>query len=83
MGFDCQYCGKREVNAFESHVVDFMCWDCHRAAGYPENAKMRLHREANEPSTIKMRVGRTGAIKELLNALPADVAVTMGVFSPK
>ena len=53
MGFDCKYCGEKELNVFESDIVEFMCWDCHRSAGYPENVTMKRHREANECVTTE------------------------------
>jgi len=59
MGFDCKFCGEREIWAFESPTHPQVCWDCHRAR-YPETNEMRKHREcqgnANTPITINMNL---------------------------
>ena len=54
MGFDCKFCGEREIWAFESQTHPRVCWDCHRER-YPETKEMIKHREcqrnANTPIT--------------------------------
>lgn len=47
MGFNCKFCGEREVWASELPTHPRVCWDCHRER-YPETETMRKHREMNQ-----------------------------------
>ena len=46
MGFDCIYCGEREIWAFESRTRPRVCWECEERR-FGETEYHREHRRRN------------------------------------